>query len=220
MISTADFLAMMKGLSTPAAPGAQVKLGTIDAAYAGGNPKVTFDGESTLSGRGYAFLDTYLPIPGDRVALIQVGSTWLIVGSVDSSNQYPPIALVGRTYNTSSVVIGATSTETQTDSLTVNLVSGRLYEVTWTGNYTSTVADDTMLWRIREDSSSGTQICGGRTTWNSTSQHAAPFLRTHYLASATAAKTFVVTGQRSGSGSITRNGAASGPSVLQCVVIG
>lgn len=59
-------------------------LGVIDPAYAGlpNLPKVTFEGESTLSGKTYAHLASYVPVAGDRVALMPVGTTYLIVGPV------------------------------------------------------------------------------------------------------------------------------------------
>lgn len=219
MISTSDFLAMMKAISAPAETGARVRLGTIDPAYVGGNPKVTFDGEGALSGRGYAYLDSYLPWPGDRVALIEVGSTWLIVGSIDSPTAGFPVQRVASNVNTTSSSAFAAATETVTDTLVAPLIAGKLYEVMWTGNYTNTSAGATLLWRLREDSLSGTQIAGGRTTWNSTAQHTSPTLRAYYTADATGNKTFVITGS-AGAGTTTRNGAGSGPSIMSCTLIG
>ena len=67
----------------------RVKLGTIDptyvtASYPGTLPKITFDGESTLSGKTYPVVGNYLPAAGDRVALIPVGTTYAIIGALDS----------------------------------------------------------------------------------------------------------------------------------------
>lgn len=65
---------------------APVKIGTIDAAYPGsGLPKVKFDGESTTSVKPYPFLDSYLPVATDRVVLVPVGNTYLIVGRIDTT---------------------------------------------------------------------------------------------------------------------------------------
>lgn len=66
-----------------------VKLATIDPGYTTGSPKVTFDGESTLSGKGYAFADSYVPKPNDRVVMLPVGSTWVILGSVGGAGTVP-----------------------------------------------------------------------------------------------------------------------------------
>lgn len=65
-----------------------ILLGTVDAAYAGppNLPRITFDGESTLSGKTYPFVGTYTPIPGDRVALAPVGTTYLIFGPVAATS--------------------------------------------------------------------------------------------------------------------------------------
>lgn len=63
-----------------------IKMGTIDPAYSGtGDPKVTFYGESTLSGKNYPYLaSSYTPVAEDRVVMIPVGTTYLIVGSIDA----------------------------------------------------------------------------------------------------------------------------------------
>lgn len=59
-------------------------LGVIDPAYAGlpNLPKVTFEGESTLSGKTYPHLASYVPVASDRVVLVPVGTTYLIIGPV------------------------------------------------------------------------------------------------------------------------------------------
>lgn len=65
------------------------KIGTIDPAYVkssfpGTLPKVTFDGESTLSGKTYVVMSGYRPAPSDRVVLAPVGTTYMIVGCLDT----------------------------------------------------------------------------------------------------------------------------------------
>lgn len=62
-----------------------IRLAAIDPAhdpYAGVLPKVTFEGEATLSGKRYPFVDQYVPVPNDKVVLIPVGTTYLILGSI------------------------------------------------------------------------------------------------------------------------------------------
>ncbi|GAA4082757.1 hypothetical protein [Actinomadura miaoliensis] len=65
-----------------------IRLGTIDPAYApatfwdGTLPRVRFDGEATISGKMYPVVAPYWPQPGDRVALVPVGTTYLIIGAL------------------------------------------------------------------------------------------------------------------------------------------
>lgn len=56
------------------------KLGTV--ASVGGGAFIRFDGESTTSGKAYAWLASYTPAVGDRVALLPVGTSYLILGRV------------------------------------------------------------------------------------------------------------------------------------------
>lgn len=69
-------------------PTPQVKLGTIDDdydpdTYPATLPKLTFDGESTLSTKRYSVIGSYWPYPSDRVVLLPAGTTYAIIGSVD-----------------------------------------------------------------------------------------------------------------------------------------
>jgi hypothetical protein len=60
------------------------KIGVIDPSYSGGSdgPKITFEGESTMSAKQYPYVDSYTPKAGDRVVLCPVGTGYLIVGSL------------------------------------------------------------------------------------------------------------------------------------------
>jgi hypothetical protein len=89
-----DFLTAISGYARADAHAAggsatrPIKLATVDPAYdpyAGLLPKVTFYGESTLSGKRYPHLAEYVPVPGDAVALIPCGNTYLIIGAIGSS---------------------------------------------------------------------------------------------------------------------------------------
>jgi len=83
-------LQSIAGVMNPRTGG--VRLATIDPDYspyenypsASPLPKVTFDGETTLSGKRYPFTNGYLPYSGDRVLMIPVGNTYVIVGKVTS----------------------------------------------------------------------------------------------------------------------------------------
>jgi hypothetical protein len=68
-----------------------IRIATIDPAYNGfaspypdGIPsaRVTFEGESTLSGKSYPVASGYIPMPLARVFLVPIGTTYLIVGAV------------------------------------------------------------------------------------------------------------------------------------------
>jgi len=99
MIDIQDFLEMTAEHTRRTLEGAgsrSTKLATIDENYptdpyyAGGlnGPKVTFDGDTTLSSNGFAILPhSYIPTAGDRVVMLPVGNTYIIVGSVDAARR-------------------------------------------------------------------------------------------------------------------------------------
>ena len=68
----------------------RIRLGQVDYDYnpadflGGVNPKVLFEGESTLSQKRYPVMAGYYPLPGARVVLLPVGTTYMIVGTVDT----------------------------------------------------------------------------------------------------------------------------------------
>jgi hypothetical protein len=47
-------------------------------------PTVRFEGETEVGERTYAYLNGYVPMPGDRVLMIPTGSTYTIVGKINS----------------------------------------------------------------------------------------------------------------------------------------
>ena len=81
MIDPRDFLATVQ--TAPNSRGA--RLATIDPDYASGVPRVTFDGDSTLSAGGFPFIESYDPSPEDRVVMLPVGNSYVILGSVIAS---------------------------------------------------------------------------------------------------------------------------------------
>jgi len=62
----------------------KARFATVDPAYTTGLPLITFDGEATMSTKGYAHLDSYTPAASDRVLLLPAGTTYIIVGLVVS----------------------------------------------------------------------------------------------------------------------------------------
>lgn len=90
-----DIAAFVAATAEPSSADKPVRLATVDPAYASGWPKVTFDGESTLSGKTYPHIDSYSPAKNDRVVLVPVGTTYLIIGAVSSTGAgLPPGSIV------------------------------------------------------------------------------------------------------------------------------
>lgn len=69
-----------------------LRLGTVDPAYdpwltypdAPPPARVTFDGESVLSGKAYGYVGGFVPWPGIRVFLVPIGNTYVIGGMINS----------------------------------------------------------------------------------------------------------------------------------------
>lgn len=80
-----DFLAALRGDAQPPSAAAMrgPRLGTVDASYGGtGAARVIFDGESAAGLRSYVVLQ---PVAvGQRVVLLPVGNTFVILGGADS----------------------------------------------------------------------------------------------------------------------------------------
>lgn len=71
----------------PAAANKPIKMGMVDYDYnptdflGGINPRILFDGEATVSEKRYPAMAGYYPLPGARVVLVPIGTTYLIIGS-------------------------------------------------------------------------------------------------------------------------------------------
>lgn len=84
-----DLLAALTGAAQPDLP-PKARLGTVDPAYTAltgypsaiPGPRVTFDGETTLSVKQYPVVGPYIPAPADRVVLVPVGRTYVVVGAL------------------------------------------------------------------------------------------------------------------------------------------
>jgi len=133
-----------------------------------------------------------------------------VVGVV--SRLYPDqrIATAVRTTNSA----GFTTTETVTDTVVADLISQLVYRVRCFTLYTSTVANDSDIVRIREDSLTGTVLQASRVFIPIVTSFCV-ILEAEYTAVATGSKTFVVTGSRgSGTGTITHGANATAPVYL------
>lgn len=108
-----------------------------------------------------------------------------------------------------------TTTETSVHSVTADLISGATYAITAHIQAISSTINDVIDARIREDSTSGTQLQQRRTPGISTSRTEVMVLYAEYTASSTASKTFVGTLIRqSGGGNVTRNPSTTSPSYM------
>lgn len=78
MINTEEFLNILKNDEKKV-----FKLGKIDPGYVSGDPKILFDGETTVSVKKYKTIN-YSPIANDRVLLVRLAGTYLVLGKVGS----------------------------------------------------------------------------------------------------------------------------------------
>lgn len=84
------------------------RIAVIDPAYASGAPKVTFEGDSTMSASGFVCLPGYSPVAADRVLMLPVGNTYVIAGKPTST----PIAAVSVTNENSAYLETGSSSYT------------------------------------------------------------------------------------------------------------
>jgi hypothetical protein len=87
-----NFLQAITGFTQSADPSGQKinKLAVVDPAYVDSSyptvlPRVTFEGETTMSARTYPVISPYWPRRGDRVWMAPVGKGWVIVGGVEDA---------------------------------------------------------------------------------------------------------------------------------------
>lgn len=105
--------------------------------------------------------------------------------------------------------------ETLVMSIEAPLVIGRTYRVTADLIGAGSVAGDNTLWRIRQDLLAGTQMQQRQRDIPSTGFGWLVRMEAEFTATATAAKTFVVTGERlTGTGNIRIEAAADRPAYL------
>lgn len=115
-----------------------------------------------------------------------------------------------------------TTTETVIGTITASLISGVTYIVAATVPIASSVANDRVAVRMREDNVSGTQLAFEGLLVPGTDPEdipAAAGMRAMYTAVSTGSKTFVVTGDRyAGTGNIRREALSTRPLLLTITV--
>jgi hypothetical protein len=110
-----------------------------------------------------------------------------------------------------------TTVEAVVATVTASLVSGRRYKIVSKNRGGSTVANDTILMRLREDNLTGTELDVGRIFCPDLdgAAHGPCYLEAEYLALATAAKSFVLCAtRRTGTGNINLRAGATSPALL------
>lgn len=102
-----DFLRSIKGFTEanadPNVENRRIRLGTVDYDYdpndflGGIYPRIMFDGEKIVSQKRYKTTVGYYPLPGHRVVLVPVGTTYLIIGTVSQAPQDPKVDIFATT---------------------------------------------------------------------------------------------------------------------------
>lgn len=137
-MDASDLISAIQGMARADLP-PDVKLATVDPAYTVGTvadptlPKVTFDGETTMSTKQYPIVSGYVPTASDRVVLVPVGRTYVIIGTVSHPRPLRTGArgvLTGssQTLIASSASWAAASADTDM-TVTVTADAARLYRV-------------------------------------------------------------------------------------------
>lgn len=84
MINTREFSEIIRNIvREELAKQPDYKIGTI--ASADGKPTITFAGEDQPSGKQYSFLNSYHPTVGDRVLLVGIKNTYVVLGKIDQT---------------------------------------------------------------------------------------------------------------------------------------
>jgi hypothetical protein len=58
------------------------RLGYIDSDYLSGRPSVVFDGEELPSEKQYPYISSYTPTANDRVLLLKIADSYVILGKI------------------------------------------------------------------------------------------------------------------------------------------
>jgi hypothetical protein len=110
------------GIAENPSANAAIRLAVIDPSYVASSypttlPRVTFEGEDTVSDKRYLVVSRgYMPDAGDRVVMLPVGHTYVILGCISPSLQ-PNLQRADqarRVYMENTATINATNGQTET----------------------------------------------------------------------------------------------------------
>lgn len=182
----------------------------------GSSADITLFGSSTDVPTSQAF------IQADAVTIIAATTTvngdMQISGALNSTS-----ATVNGKVPTVNITVSAdtsnsgtfTTTETVTDTTTFTPVSGKLYRITWSTMFQSTIAGDIVQLQMREDNLTGVSFGVIREGIPNANASARFIYVGYWLAPSASAKTMVTTAVRgAGTGTLTRMGSSTRPSYL------
>lgn len=75
-----DFFDALQVRDERADEGSPFRIGTVDAAYTTGRPKVLFDGETVMGTKTYPYITAVAA--GNRVLCARAGHTWVVIGVI------------------------------------------------------------------------------------------------------------------------------------------
>lgn len=135
-----------------------------------------------------------------------------MAGGIIYADDVNKLGRVDETVEVSDEAPSSGTTELVVDSLTVGVVAGRTYRVTWVINWTGSVANDRFLMRTR---AAGAQLTYDTADVKSTPAIVQDVIVSEYVAGSTTNVTFTGTVQRVvGTGTLTARGAASQARIL------
>ena len=77
---------LLNAIKESGKPEPNTRQARIDPAWDGTlRPTVVFDGEEAASTKSYVYLSSYTPAPGDQIAMIKHGHSWVILGKIINS---------------------------------------------------------------------------------------------------------------------------------------
>jgi hypothetical protein len=132
-VSIATAAQLLEAMAPPPAPASTdkpLKIGTVDPAFGSGLPKVTFDGETTMSSKTYAYIGSR-PTAGSRVVLAPVGTGYVILGAIGTESASNNGYFNNLTVAGSASIAGAESVGA---AITVTRSSGAAYNAQQTGD--------------------------------------------------------------------------------------
>lgn len=137
-----------------------ILLAVIDPAYVATSypttlPKVTFEGEETLSDKRYPVVGHYTPVASDRVVMLPVGATFVILGSLST----PPAVQIQQADATGVVTTSSTSFVSLSGgpSVSLDLRAGQKAKVTVScQDFSDTAGANGVLMSWRSTGASGT----------------------------------------------------------------
>jgi hypothetical protein len=80
MDKTSEFFEALSIRDSRNEDGQAFRIGTVDAAYASGRPRILFDGDTTLGTKTYPYLGAVAA--NNRVLCARAGHTWVVLGVI------------------------------------------------------------------------------------------------------------------------------------------